>query len=80
MSKVFESLDKSQSQGTRQDPRQMLGQLKADPVSFMRQLGYNVPDGIDLRNPGSIISALMQSGQVPGSRYQQVMSMMQGRR
>lgn len=72
MSRLFNSL----SQGQVQNPIQ---QLKADPVSFLRAKGFNIPDGVDARNPQAIINGLLQSGQIPNNRYQQILRMM-GRR
>lgn len=45
----------------RQNPRAYVGQLKADPAGFLRQLGVNVPQGVDMSNPVSIIQALYGS-------------------
>ena len=61
------------------NPAQMLQSLKSDPVSFMKQRGFNLPDGVDVRNPQSIISALMQSGQVSGNLYRSAMQRMMRR-
>lgn len=58
------------------NPMQMLNALKSDPVSVLRSRGLNIPDGMN--NPNQIIQHLLQSGQVPQSRYQQAMQMMQG--
>lgn len=59
---------------------QMLQQLKSNPAQFMRDRGINVPDGIDMSNPQSILNGLMQSGQINSNAYQRVMQMMGGRR
>ena len=50
-------------------------QIKNDPVDFLRQAGYNIPNGIDTSNPMAIINSLMQTGQIGNGRYQQVMQM-----
>lgn len=56
-----------------------LKQLRSDPRSFLQQSGLSIPDG--MTDPRQIISHLMQSGQVPQSRYAQVLQMpRQGRR
>lgn len=60
-------------------PMQMLQNLKSDPAAFIRQKGFNLPDGVDVRNPQSIINALMQSGQISGNKYQKAMQMMMRR-
>lgn len=73
MGQMFDALATNRKQ---QDPMQMLQSLKSDPVGFIRQMGYNVPQGIDLHNPQSIINGLMQSRQIPQSAYSQGMQMM----
>lgn len=62
------------------NPMQMVQQLRADPVGYLKRAGLNIPDG--MTNPQQIIQHLMQSGQVPANRYQAAMQMMQrmGRR
>ncbi len=59
---------------------QLLQQIKSDPEGFMKSCNINVPQGINLHDPNAIISSLMQSGQIPNSRYQQAMRMLQGMR
>ena len=59
------------------NPMQRLQELKQNPVSVLRQAGLNIPDGMN--NPQQIIQHLVQSGQVPQNRYNQVLQMM-GRR
>lgn len=75
MSQIFDSLGKSPQP---QNPMQMVQQLKSDPAGFLRNKGFNVPDGVDLHNPQSIISALVQSGQVSSNAYQAAMRRMMG--
>lgn len=58
----------------------MLQQVKADPAAFLKQQGFNIPQGVNVHDPGAIINSLMQSGQIPGGRYQQAMRMLQGMR
>lgn len=60
-----------QPQPNAQNPMQMLSQLKADPMQFLRQAGYTIPQGMN--SPNQIIQHLLQSGQVPFNRYQQIM-------
>lgn len=60
----------------RPNPMQMMQQLRADPVGFLRQAGYNIPDG--MTDPQQITNHLTQSGQVSQQQYQQAMQMMQG--
>jgi hypothetical protein len=52
----------------------MLSQLRQNPASVLKQAGLNIPAGMN--NPQQIINHLLQSGQVPQSRYQQAMQMM----
>lgn len=51
------------------NPFQMLQQLKANPLQFLRQAGYNVPN--NLTDPNAIIQHLMNSGQITQQRYDQ---------
>jgi hypothetical protein len=55
---------------------QMLNSLKSDPAGFLRGRGFNIPSGVDMSNPQSIINGLMQSGQVNRNAYLQGMAMM----
>ena len=89
---IFDSLGKqgasraSQQQPQQMDPRQMqqamkneIGQIKAHPGDYLKQKGFTVPDG--MTDAGQITQYLLQSGQIGGGRYQQVMRMLgMGRR
>ena len=55
------------------NPTQMLQQLRSNPVSVLKQAGYNIPEGMN--NPQQMVNYLLQSGQVPQARYQQAMQM-----
>ena len=59
---------------TRNNPLQMLQQLKSNPVGMLRQAGLNVPDGMS--DPQAILNHLIRSGQIPQGRYQQAMNML----
>lgn len=66
------------------DPRQMqqemqqeLGQIKANPCSYLKGKGYNIPDG--MTDAKQITQYLLQTQQIGTPRLQQVMSML-GRR
>ena len=59
------------------NPMHMIQQLRRDPAAVLRQRGLNIPAGMN--NPQQIVQHLIQSGQVPQSRYMQAMQMM-GRR
>lgn len=85
MSNLFNSLgNKNQQVNFQQintDPNKMLQQLKNNPSSFLKNRGFNIPDGININtnNPWSIINGLMKSGQIGNSRFQQVMQLMGGK-
>lgn len=55
------------------NPMQMLQQLRSNPVSMLKQAGYSIPDGMN--NPQQMVNYLLQSGQIPQTRYQQAMQM-----
>ena len=57
------------------NPLAMLQQLKANPLGFLRQRGFNVPDNIN--DPNAIIQHLMNSGQINQSQYNQARQMAQ---
>lgn len=67
---IFDSL----SGMKQQNPMQMVQQLQANPAAMLRSRGLNIPDGMS--NPQQIVQHLVQSGQVPNSRLQQIMQMM----
>lgn len=50
-------------------PMQYLQQLKSNPAAFIRQAGFNIPDGI--QSPQQMIGYLLQTGQVPQARLAQ---------
>lgn len=76
MSQLFNSLGQTQPQ----NPMQVVQQLKNNPAEFLRGRGFNIPTGVDTSNPQAIVSSLIQSGQIPNNKYQQVMRMMQNMR
>lgn len=58
--------------------QQAASQLQNDPVGFLKNMGFNVPNGLDVRNPNTIINYLIQSKQVNGGLLgmaQQLMGM-----
>lgn len=78
---IFDSLGNSPQAGmpTRNQMNDLANQLRSDPVGFLQKMGYNVPNGLDVRNPNTIISYLMQSKQVNGGLLgmaQQLMGML----
>lgn len=68
---VFDSLGQKPQQLS---PMQMLQQLRSNPASVLKQAGYNIPDGMN--NPQQMVNYLLQSRQVPQTRYQQVLQML----
>ena len=42
----------------------MLQQLKANPMQFLMQRRFNLPQGMDANDPQAILNYLVQSGQV----------------
>lgn len=55
---------------------QQLQMLRQNPMQFLRQRGFNVPDNIT--NPQAIIQHLMNSGQVSQQQMNQAQAMAQG--
>lgn len=53
----------------------MLQQLKANPINFLKQRGFNIPE--NLNDPNAIIQHLMNSGQINQSQYNQARQMAQ---
>lgn len=57
-------------------PAQYVAQIKSNPIAFIRQAGFNIPDGIT--NPQQMIGYLIQSGQVPQGKLMQAQQMASG--
>ena len=55
-------------------PMQMIQQLQQNPAGMLQRAGLSIPAG--MTDPQQMIQHLMQSGQVPQQRYQQIMQMM----
>lgn len=55
------------------NPLQMVQALRQNPLQFLRQAGYNVPD--NLSDPNEIIQHLMNSGQVSQQSYDRARQM-----
>lgn len=81
---IFDSLGKqtpshaSQQIDPRQAMQQEIGQIKAHPGDYLKGKGFNIPDG--MTDAGQITQYLLQSGQVGGPRYQQVMRLVNSMR
>ena len=56
---------------------QLLQQLRQNPTSALQSAGLNIPAG--MTNPQQIVQHLIQSGQIPQSRFTQAMSMLMRR-
>ena len=72
MSDIFNSLKQ-------QNPVDMVQQLKSDPAAFLQSRGLQIPQGVDVHNPQSLINGLMRSGQIGNERFRQVMQMLSRR-
>lgn len=79
MSQMFEALGQKQPQNQQQTQQQALQEIKSNPADFLKKMGYNLPAGVDTRNPNAIINGLVQTGQIGNGRVQQLMRMF-GRR
>lgn len=75
MSQLFDALGQ-RPQPTQQMPLQ---EIKSNPAAYLKKMGYNMPAGVDIRNPQSIISGLVQTGQIGNGRVQQIMRMLSRR-
>lgn len=75
MSQLFDALGQ-RPQPTQQMPLQ---EIKSNPAAYLKKMGYNMPSGVDIRNPQSIISGLVQTGQIGNGRVQQIMRMLSRR-
>lgn len=73
MNPLFNALGGMASGGL--NPMAMLLQLKSNPLGFLRQKGFNVPD--NLNNPNDIIQHLMNTGQINQAQYNQARQMAQ---
>lgn len=71
MSQLFDAL----GQKPQQNQQHALQEIKSNPAAYLKKMGYNLPQGVDTRNPQSIISGLVQTGQIGNGRVQQIMKM-----
>lgn len=61
-------------------PNQMMGmlqQLKMNPMQFLMQRRFNLPQGISASDPQAILNHLVQSGQVSQAQINQAYQMAQ---
>lgn len=77
---IFDQLRNSRAQMPNMaDLQKYAGQLQNDPVGFLRNMGFNLPNNVDLSNPNAIISHLMQTSQINGGllgKAQQLMNLL----
>lgn len=64
--------------GQPKTPQEAMQQLRRDPAAMLKRAGLNIPAGMN--DPRQIVNHLLTSGQVPQSRFAQVMQMMGGRK
>ena len=55
----------------------MLQQLKANPVQFLLQRRFNVPQNISLNDPNAILNYLVTSGQISQAQINNAYQMAQ---
>jgi len=55
----------------------MLPQLKANPIQFLMQRKFNLPQGIAANDPQAILNHLIQTGQVSQSAVNSAYQMAQ---
>lgn len=70
----FDNLGKQPAQQQAPNMRQEIGNIKANPGSYLKGKGFNIPAG--MTDPRQITQHLLQTGQVGGGRLQQVMRML----
>lgn len=54
---------------------QMLNQLKANPMQFLAQSKFNLPQNINANDPQAIINHLVSSGQINQEAYNRAYNM-----
>ena len=70
---VFEAMKGGNAQPQMMNLQNALAQIRRDPVGVLRQAGLNIP--ANMNDPQSILSYLMQSGQVNGTQLARVRQM-----
>lgn len=74
MSQMFEALGNNANPAP-QTQQQALQEIKSNPAEYLKRMGYNLPAGVDTRNPQAIINGLVQTGQIGNGRVQQLLRM-----
>ena len=80
---LFDKLGQNQRQSVnpqqmQANMRQEIGKISSHPASYLKDKGYNIPDG--MTDAKQITQYLLQTGQVGTPRLQQVVSMLNGGR
>lgn len=57
------------------NPFMMLNQIKQNPMQFIAQRGFNLPQGMN--DPNEIIQHLMKTGQISQQQYDNAVKMAQ---
>lgn len=63
----------AQQHGRQMTPQQAWQQFQQNPVASLRKVGFNIPDGMN--NGQEIMQHLVQTGQIPQGKLQQVTQM-----
>ena len=63
--------------GAPQNMQQAMDRLKADPAALLKRAHFSIPDGVT--DPQQLVMYLLQSGQLPQNRFQQIAAMMRRR-
>ena len=71
---LFDNLGGQQPAQQQINPQQMMHDLKANPASFLQQMGLSIPSG--MTDPQQIVQHIMQSGQLKPGVAQQIMRFM----
>lgn len=78
---IFNSLGNSQKtqMPSKAELQKYAGQLQSNPAEFLRNMGFNLPNDLNLNDPNAIISHLMQTHQIGGGllgKAQQLMNLL----
>ena len=60
-----------------QEMMNMLRQLKANPIQFLMQRRFNIPQNISLNDPNAILNYLVSSGQISQNQINNAYQMAQ---
>lgn len=61
---LFNQLGKNSQMPTKNQISQMATQLQQNPMQFLQIMGYNLPQGMDLKNPNTVINYLISTKQI----------------